>query len=100
MAKKPKVAIVYRDPGGPMINLFALLLGVILLFLIGCSSQAPDPGTSPQLSHKTSMPITLRIILKWSGDDFASKCFAPVGKGVFRRIIRQKTRREHHEQTP
>jgi len=27
-------------------------------------------------------------------------CLAPVGKGVFRRIIRQKTRREHHEQTP
>jgi hypothetical protein len=62
MAKKPKVAIVHRDPGRPAINFFALLLGVILLFLIGCSSQAPDPGTSPQLSHKTSMPTALRSL--------------------------------------
>jgi hypothetical protein len=62
-----------NNPGGSVINLFALLSGVILLLLAGCSGESPDQGTSLLPSHKTIMPTILRIIIKWSGDDFASK---------------------------
>ena len=62
-----------NDPGGSVKNIFALLSGVILLLLIGCSGEGPDRGTSLLPSHKTSMPTILRIIIKWPGDDFASK---------------------------
>ena len=72
MAKRPKVAMGHRDPG-PMISLFALLFWVILLLPAGYSGEAPDPGTQLQPSHRTDIPIPLRILIKWSGDDFASK---------------------------
>ena len=62
-----------NGPEGFALNFFALLLGVIVLLLIGCSGEGPDLGTSLLPSHKTSVPINLRIIIKWSGDDFASK---------------------------
>ena len=62
-----------NDPGGSVINFFPLLLGVILLLLMSCSGEGPDRGASLLPSHKTSMPTILRIIIKWSGDDFASK---------------------------
>jgi len=44
------------------------------LFLTGCSDVGPsDDGTSPVPSDKTPMLNNLRIIIKWHGDDFASK---------------------------
>jgi hypothetical protein len=60
-------------PGESVMNFLALLSGVILLLLIACSGEGPDRGTSVLPSHKTSMPTILRIIIKWPGDDFASK---------------------------
>lgn len=56
-----------------MINLFPLLKGVILLFLIGCSGEGSDPAALLQSSHRASTPTPLRIVIKWSGDDYASK---------------------------
>ncbi len=56
-----------------MINFFAFLSGVILFLLIGCPGEGPAQGTSLLPSHKTSQPTILRIIIKWPGDDFASK---------------------------
>ncbi len=56
-----------------MITFSCLLSLLILLFPPGCSGETPDPSAQLQPSHKTNMPSTLRIIIKWSGDDFASK---------------------------
>ncbi len=44
-----------------------------MLFLIACSGEGPDQGALLLPSHKTTMPTVLRIIIKWPGDDFASK---------------------------
>jgi hypothetical protein len=62
-----------NDPGGYVIKFIALLSGAILLLPIGCSGEGPDQDTSLLPSHKASMPTVLRIIIKWPGDDFASK---------------------------
>jgi len=51
----------------------ALLFLVIYPLAPGFSGEGPDPSTELQPSHKVSIPITLRIIIRWSGDDFASK---------------------------
>ena len=55
-----------------MINFFALLFLAILLLSPGYSGEGPDPSAQLQPSHRTNMPTALRIIMKWSGDDFAS----------------------------
>jgi hypothetical protein len=52
---------------------FPLLFLVMLLSLPGYSGEGPDPSTQLQPSHRTNMPTPLRIIIRWSGDDFASK---------------------------
>jgi hypothetical protein len=62
-----------NDPGGSVINFLPLLSGVVLLLFFACSGGGPDQGPSPLPSHKTRVPIILRIIIKWPGDDFASK---------------------------
>ena len=72
MARKPKVAIGHHDPG-PMINFFALLFWIILLLPPGYSGEDPYPGTQLQPSHRIITPTPLRILIRWSGDDFASK---------------------------
>jgi len=48
------------------------------------------------LERKYDKKIALGCIAAGGG---LATCLAPVGNGVFRRIIRQKERREHHEQT-
>jgi hypothetical protein len=52
---------------------FALLSGAVLLLLMGCSREGPDQDRSLSPSHEASRPTALRIIIRWPGDDFASK---------------------------
>ncbi len=56
-----------------MIKSFPLLFLVILLFLPGYSAEIPDSSTELLPSHRPNVPTTLRIVIKLSGDDFASK---------------------------
>ncbi len=56
-----------------MINGFALLSLVILLLMPGYSAEIPDSSTQLLPSHRPNVPTALRIIIKLSGDDFASK---------------------------
>jgi hypothetical protein len=63
------------------------LMGILNLFTSGFYNDDP------------SIPIIsgyFQDISRWRG---SCGCFAPVGNGVFRRIIKHKPRREHYEQT-
>ena len=47
---------------------------IILIFIFGCSEVgAYDDGPSPVPSDKTRPLTHLRVVIRWHGDDFASK---------------------------
>jgi hypothetical protein len=61
--------MVYRR-----VNLSALFFAMSLSLIAGCSNSGPsDAGESPSSSKHTPAGGDLRIVIRWGGDDLASK---------------------------
>lgn len=57
-----------------MIKLMTIFFALGLVCLLGCSDSGPSDGsTSPGPSNKTPVPNNVRIVVRWHGDDFASR---------------------------
>ena len=65
----------------------SILSKVVLLIMIGCSDDVPqDKSTIQQASGNKRSESTLRIVIRWPGDDFASKQDLEVRNNIERLI--------------
>jgi hypothetical protein len=56
------------------VNLAALFFAMFFLLIASCSNSEPgDTGKSPSSSKDAQTGGELRIVIRWGGDDFASK---------------------------